>query len=72
MWNNARRPRASCAAAAPRRPGDNRQDLAQTHRDRLPFDARHADDPERVVGKLRNADDWYGVIDCGGNRLAMD
>jgi hypothetical protein len=49
-----------------------RQPLAKTNRNYLPFDARHADDLSRVVTKLRDVDNWYGVIDGGGNRPDMD
>jgi chromosome partitioning protein len=50
----------------------DRQPLAKVNRNYLPFDARQADSLERAVRKLRAAQDWYGVVDGGGNRPQMD
>lgn len=49
-----------------------RQPLSRAGRNYLPFDARQADNLERVVKKLRSVENWYGVIDGGGNRPQMD
>lgn len=49
-----------------------RQPLSRVGRNYLPFDARQTDNLERVVKKLRAVDNWYGVIDGGGNRPQMD
>jgi len=50
----------------------DRQPLAKVNRNYLPFDARQADNVERAVSKLRAAQNWYGVVDGGGNRPQMD
>ena len=50
----------------------DRQPLFKANRNYLPFDARQTDNLERAVRKLRAADDWYGVIDGGGNRPQVD
>jgi hypothetical protein len=49
-----------------------RQPLARVGRNYLPFDARQTENLERVVRKLRSVENWYGVIDGGGNRPQMD
>jgi cellulose biosynthesis protein BcsQ len=49
-----------------------RQPLARAGRNYLPFDARQTENLARVVRKLRSVDNWYGVIDGGGNRPQMD
>ena len=49
-----------------------RQPLARVGRNYLPFDARQSENLERVVRKLRSVENWYGVIDGGGNRPQMD
>lgn len=49
-----------------------RQPLSKAGRNYLPFDARQSDNLERVVQKLRAVEQWYGVIDGGGNRPQMD
>lgn len=49
-----------------------RQPLSRVGRNYLPFDARQAENLERVVRKLRSVEHWYGVIDGGGNRTRMD
>jgi hypothetical protein len=50
----------------------DRQPLFKINRNYLPFDARQADNLERAVRKLRATDNWYGVVDGGGNRPQMD
>ncbi|MGH8663010.1 MAG: ParA family protein [Burkholderiales bacterium] len=50
----------------------DRQPLFKVNRNYLPFDARQADNLERAVRKLRATDNWYGVVDGGGNRPQMD
>lgn len=49
-----------------------RQPLSRLGRNYLPFDARQTENLERVVRKLRSVENWYGVIDGGGNRPQMD
>lgn len=49
-----------------------RQPLSRIGRNYLPFDARQTDNLTRVVRKLRSVENWYGVIDGGGNRPQMD
>lgn len=49
-----------------------RQPLSRMGRNYLPFDARQAENLARVVRKLRSVENWYGVIDGGGNRPEMD
>lgn len=49
-----------------------RQPLSRNGRNYLPFDARQTENLTRVVRKLRSVENWYGVIDGGGNRPEMD
>ncbi len=49
-----------------------RERLSKDHRPYLPFDARDADDLSRAVATLNHVDDWFGVIDGGGNRSDDD
>ncbi|GAA4328657.1 hypothetical protein GCM10023144_14660 [Pigmentiphaga soli] len=49
-----------------------RERLAKEGRRYLPFDARSHDNLSRVVTTLNEVDDWFGVIDGGGNRSDMD
>lgn len=49
-----------------------RQPLSRSGRNYLPFDARQTENLTRVVSKLRSVENWYGVIDGGGNRPEMD
>ena len=49
-----------------------RQNLAKINRDYLPFDARRPENLDKVVAKLKCVENWYGVIDGGGNRPEMD
>lgn len=54
--------------------------LTDTHREKLdkqgrgylPFDAREPENFLKVMRKLSQVPEWYGVIDGGGNRPAMD
>jgi cellulose biosynthesis protein BcsQ len=50
----------------------DRQPLFKANRNYLPFDARQTDNLERAVRTLRRTDDWYGIVDGGGNRPQMD
>ncbi len=49
-----------------------RERLCKEGRSYLPFDAREADGLATVVGRLNKVQDWFGVIDGGGNRSDMD
>jgi len=49
-----------------------RERLAKENRLYLPFDARDAGNLSKVVATLNGVDDWYGVIDGGGNRSDAD
>jgi hypothetical protein len=49
-----------------------RRPLSKHNRNYLPFDARHTDDLNRAVLKVKATEHWYGVIDGGGNRPRMD
>lgn len=49
-----------------------RDRLSKEGRRYLPFDARSADNLDKVVRTLNHVPDWYGVIDGGGNRPDMD
>lgn len=49
-----------------------RERLSKEGRTYLPFDAREDQDLRKVVATLENVDDWFGVIDGGGNRSDAD
>ena len=49
-----------------------RERLDKEGRRYLPFDAREPETLSKVITTLNNVDDWYGVIDGGGNRSDMD
>lgn len=49
-----------------------RERLSKDGRPYLPFDAREAGNLSKVVATLNRVDDWFGVIDGGGNRSDAD
>ena len=49
-----------------------RERLSKEGRRYLPFDAREGAELRKVVATLNNVDDWFGVIDGGGNRSDTD
>jgi hypothetical protein len=49
-----------------------RERLSKEGRKYLPFDAREADALGQVITTLNHVDEWFGVIDGGGNRSDMD
>jgi len=49
-----------------------RERLSKDGRRYLPFDAREPGNLSKVVATLNHVDDWFGVIDGGGNRPDID
>jgi len=49
-----------------------RERLSKEGRKYLPFDAREPEVLGQVITTLNNVDEWFGVIDGGGNRSDMD
>lgn len=49
-----------------------RDKLSRNGRSYLPFDARSAENLEKVAAKLANTPEWFGVFDGGANRTDVD